>query len=228
MKRRQNSEPTSDFLDRWIDFTKWPLGILFAIMLPSSLFATALLVRELLTPSPSFLMFAAGAGGYFLFARWLDRLPIMGTFFSTLEHELTHAFVALLTLHRVVSLRSSWRNGGHVRFIGRGNWLIMLAPYFLPTISLLLIPFFVLAPTPIRQVFAALLGISWGYHAWSTVRETHRGQTDLQRAGWIFSWLFLPTANLITMMGTLAIASSGLTGARVFLWNCLPFSWLGN
>jgi len=221
MKRAGRQQSKSEILDRFIDLAKWPVGLLALALLPTTVWASLrVIIGEF--PSSRYLAFIAGAGGYILLARWLSRVRIFGTFFSTLEHELTHALVAVLTFHRVLSIRSSWRNGGHIRILGRGNWLITIAPYFLPTISVLLLPVVWFAPFPTRFVILFAYGASWGYHAWSTVQESHRGQTDLKKVGWIFCWVFLPTANLVTMVGTFAFAIGGWGGLKEFLLNCVP------
>ena len=42
-----------------------------------------------------------------------------------------------------------------------------------------------------------LLGVTTAYHVTSTWTETHRQQSDLQFTGFLFAWMFLPTANLV-------------------------------
>ena len=54
------------------------------------------------------------------------------TLILTLEHEITHALFAIVTFHRVTGLRATAFRGGQVRFVGEGNWLITVAPYFFP------------------------------------------------------------------------------------------------
>ena len=224
MDRTVRRQSAAEFLDRLIEIAKWPTGLLAVIVLPTTFMSSLrVLIGEF--PSTRYLTFTVGALCYILVARWLQRIRLFGTFFSTLEHELTHAFVAILTFHPVLSIRSTWRNGGHIRILGRGNWLITIAPYFLPTISVILMPVVWLAPFPFSIGAVAAQGVSWGYHVWSTVHETHRGQSDLKKVGWIFSWIFLPTANLISMVGILAFAVGGWAGLRTFLVNCIP--WIG-
>jgi hypothetical protein len=58
-----------------------------------------------------------------------------------MEHELTHAFFAWITLVPVVELRTSdvtmQSDDGGVRHVVHewGNWLISISPYFFPTVS---------------------------------------------------------------------------------------------
>ena len=134
----------------------------------------------------------------------------------TLEHESTHALFAVLTLHRIVGFRASMGRGGEVRFTGRGNWLIAVAPYFFPTVALLLFLLAYLLPFPGLPWQGFLLGVALGYHIVSTARETHRDQTDLKQLGLTFCWLFLPAANLAVVGLLVSFAHAGSDGTS--LW----------
>ncbi|HIF35026.1 MAG TPA: hypothetical protein EYG57_09020 [Planctomycetes bacterium] len=223
MNRSNRRQLVAGILDRLIEFSKWPTGLVCLLMLPTTVWASFLLILKIVRPTPEFIAFSLGVVTYVVVARWLERIRIFGTFFSTLEHELTHGLVATLTFHRVLSIRSTWRSGGHITIEGQGNWWITLSPYFLPTVSLLLLPMIVISPWPVRWGVLGLQGVSWAYHVWSTIRETHRHQSDIKKVGWLFAFIFLPTANLVTMMGVLAFASDGIERCRDFLVDCLPW-----
>jgi hypothetical protein len=62
-----------------------------------------------------------------------------------------------------------------------------------------------------------LLGIALGYHFVSTYRETHREQTDLKVLGSMFSWMFLPAANLLMVGFLIAFAHNGMDGVKEWL-----------
>ena len=133
------------------------------------------------------------------------------TFFLTLEHELTHALFAWCTFHRVIDLQVTLTKGGQISFHGRGNWLIALAPYFWPTISLTLMAIAWLLPEPLQDVGQALIGASFAWHVTSTIREIHPAQTDIGKAGKLFSLLFLPVANMLAVGSLLSFAHGGLS-----------------
>ena len=137
-------------------------------------------------------------------------------FFATLEHELTHALFAWATFHRVIGFRATLRSGGHIRYVGRGNWLIAVAPYFFPTISLLVNV--VLSWLPGRHLVlgSAVLGVTVAYHALSTWSETHRHQSDLREAGMLFCLLFLTAANA-RVFGLLLSYAGGLRSLTAHL-----------
>lgn len=162
---------------------------------------------------------AWGAGGYFALWLFLLRHPFTGSYFSTFEHELTHALFAWTTLHRVTGLTVTWRDGGACQYEGSGggNWLIAIGPYWFPTLvwpPLLLTPIMDPGTHPLMN---GLTGVAIAYHLTSTWRETHRNQPDLKQTSWAFAGMFLPTANLLVYGAVLLIATMGFDAALAFL-----------
>lgn len=197
------------WIDRILNLFKWPVAALAVVVLPGTVLALAAWFgRTLSNPGPVW-SFALGMAGYLLVYRLLLRRLPLGSFFSTLEHELTHALFALLTLHRVVGLRATWQNGGRVSIRGQGNWLILIAPYFFPLPCLLVALAWLVVPERYVGAVNVLFGATLAWHIVSTWREFHAEQSDLKTVGWFFSVLFLPTANLL-MLG--AVASYALHG----------------
>jgi len=156
------------------------------------------------------------AGFAVLWSRWLGKSKL-GSFLITLEHELTHAMFALLTLHPIVGFRASLRRGGHVRFAGKGNWLIVSAPYFFPSAAILLFLLAYFLPFASLPWQSLLLGVALTYHVVSTLRETHRDQQDLGLLGNTFCWMFLPAANLAVMGLLVSFAHTGTDGLTQWL-----------
>ncbi len=221
---------------------KWPLALVFLILLPGvamamwsvvtglfeggvievlsdafmSLFGLAS-EKSILGSEESIAAFILGAGGYVLAWLVLFRRHFAGSFFSTLEHEITHAVVALATLHPVTSIRATWDGGGSMSYTGGDNWLITIAPYFLPTLSIgLIIGLYGFLDSDASWP-AAVLGVTIAYHVTSTWLETHAQQTDLQEVGFPFSFLFLPTANLLCYGLLITFARKGFDGIAAFL-----------
>jgi hypothetical protein len=132
------------------------------------------------------------------------------SFFSTFEHELTHAVFAWLCFHKVTRFEASDGKNrssdlGNQNYLGAvwhtgNNWLISIAPYFSPT---LLLPFYLVALLNPPPVFLVLVGMICAYHITSTYRETGLHQTDLKRVGYLFSFMFLPAANLIIYVASI-------------------------
>ncbi len=122
--------------------------------------------------------------------------PRVVSYLTTLEHELTHILVGLLFLIRPVSIRVTATKGGEVVLTG-SNICITLAPYFLPTLSFLLLPFAWLASNKAERILLAVLGASVVYHLLSTWSEVGIVQSDFRKAGMLQSLWLIPVANLI-------------------------------
>ena len=153
---------------------------------------------QLTTNLPYLWFFLAGCGGYLLlWAALLRRFSI--TWFSTFEHELTHALFALLTFNKVTALKATLRKGGHIEYEGTAHWLIHCGPYFFPTLNVLLLIPMAFVPDEALPWMYAGQGLAMGYHLVSTYHETHRNQKDLQLAGYVFCVAFLPFANLLSL-----------------------------
>lgn len=207
----------SQHVDRVVNWLKWPAAVLAVLLLPNSVQASLELVRKIVAEPKPVLPLLGGLGLY-VFLWWrLFRRAIFGSFLPTLEHEVTHAVFALATLHKVTGLRATWRSGGHVSYQGTGNWLITIAPYFFPTICLIILTTSMLLPTALLSPVGALMGATIGYHITSTFRETHAGQSDLKKVGWLFGLLFLPTANIISYGVLLSFCYGGTPLLSSFL-----------
>ena len=124
-------------------------------------------------------------------------------FLTTFEHETTHLLVGLLFFKKPVGFQVSAGEGGMVTLAG-GNFLITLAPYFLPTIPLLLLVFPPLLKRELMRPFLFLFGFATSYQILSTWQEFGFRQPDIDSAGIIFSLLFLPVANLVFLGSLLA------------------------
>jgi hypothetical protein len=184
-------------LDRILAVLKWPVAFTALVFLPGLVLALVEVVRAIARAPQPCLAFLAGAG--ICAAVWylLFRRRTVGNFIVVLEHEFTHALFAWLTFHRVVGFRATLRRGGHVRYTGRGNWLISIAPYFVPTLSIVAIAVLNWLPGRYLTYGSAALGATFAYHLLSTWSETHRHQTDLQEVGLVFSAVFLLGANAL-------------------------------
>ena len=147
-------------------------------------------------------------------------MPRVVSYLTTLEHELTHILVGLLFLIRPVSIRVTATQGGEVVLTGSNIW-ITLAPYFLPTISFLVLPFAWLAGSKGERFLLMLLGASVVYHLLSTWSEIGVVQSDFRKAGILQSLWLLPVANLICygmILAFIADASGGIVSFTATGW----------
>jgi hypothetical protein len=185
--------PIARILDRLLGLLKWPVAIVALVLAPGLVYALYFVLRGVASAPHACVPFLVGAAVYSIVWFVLDKHRI--GFWATLEHELTHALFAWATFHRVVGFRATMRSGGHIRYLGRGNWLIAIAPYFFPTLSLIAIAVLTWAPGHHLVLGGGVLGVTVAYHALSTWSETHRHQTDLREVGWLFCVPFLISAN---------------------------------
>jgi hypothetical protein len=196
--------PIARALDRLLGLLKWPVGLAALIFLPGFVYALYFVVRGIAEHPGNCVPFLLGAGGYVVFFVAIAGRRI--GFWTILEHEVTHALFAWATFHRVVGF-SAMRSGGHVRYIGRGNWLIAIAPYFFPTFTLLVIATLTMLPPKHLNAGSVVLGVGVAHHVLSTWTETHRHQADLREVGWLWSWMFLPSINAFTLGIVLSFAA---------------------
>lgn len=161
-----------------------------------------------------FMVFAVGFMAFLIFWRIFKRhLQVVCTF----EHEITHLIFGLLFFKLPKGFKVTLHEGGHVKLAG-SNFLIYLAPYFFPTVSYFLLLFLFFIPSDYLNIFYGFLGASLAFHLVSTWTELHLKQTDLQKAGIIFSFVFLPVANLI-FYGALIVLIFGKTEDFLQFWS---------
>lgn len=109
-----------------------------------------------------------------------------------------------------------------------GDEVIGLAPYFLPTLTLLSLAVRPVVPPAWSTAFQVWLGATIGYHGWSTVHELRANfsaawfpsavtgelvQTDIGRRGRVYSAIFIGAGTLGAYGLSLAILLGGRHGA---------------
>ena len=144
--------------------------------------------------------------------------PATWSYLETLEHEMAHLLVGLLFLKIPVGLRVSAHEGGEVRQIGLGTtgytW-VTLAPYFFPTVSILVLAFAYFADLNSKTLLA-ILGWTTAFHLVTNWSETSFRQPDLRKAGLLKTLLILPVMNLICYGSVLAFVAGGAKGFGAF------------
>jgi hypothetical protein len=123
-------------------------------------------------------------------------------------HELTHVMAAWIFESRVQRFRVSSR-GGHV-LLSDVNFIIALAPYFVPLYALCIalcygvLLWFFDAP-PLRLAFLLLLGAAYAFHITLTGHALQTEQTDITSQGWLFSIVVIWLGNLAVLIPGLAM-----------------------
>ncbi len=200
-------------LDKIINFFKWPVAIWLFCSLPA-------FFKSLDAFKFTEWRYVAMATGFFMF--FIGRSFMDGpsrTSMEVLAHELTHAFFALITFHKVKGIRINPDDtGGTMSFEGEGNWLIVIGPYFFPLyclFAMIAISIYTMfAPT---NLFLSLfLGFFTGFHFDMVGSQIHEKQTDLPKVGYKFCAVFLLPANLWMIGSVLAFNSKGWDGVVIY------------
>ena len=135
-------------------------------------------------------------------------------FLSTLEHELTHAAVALVFLRPPKSLHVTEEGGGYLT-LSEGNWFIGLAPYAVPLYAsaVLLLGCFVREPWGARCATASAL--LYGAFLSELLKSIHPKQTDLVCRGYLQSvvWVMLFQILLLCFSLDMAVGNWSWGGA---------------
>jgi hypothetical protein len=205
--------PIARVLDGLLAILKWPIAIVALVLAPGLVYASYFVVRGVLSAPSSCVPFAVGAVAVVVLWVALESRRT-GAWWTTVEHELTHALFAWATFHRVVGFVAALRSGGHIRYNGRGNWAIAIAPFFFPTLSLAAIVVLTIAPRHPLWVGGFVLGVTVAYHVLSTWSKSLRHHADLRECGWLFSTVFLIAANAFVFGLVIAYACGqrSLTG----------------
>ena len=212
----------SSIIDKCIDLLKVPVAIIMLLILVPSFQLDFMLVKKMMNMH-YVLNFFLPMGVVIIF--FLIMPGLSGSFFAIAEHELTHMLFAVLTLHKPKGLDIDQDVGGSFSFVGKGNWLIALAPYFFPTFTFVLMAGlvgYVAIYGKLPDYHLILFGIFIGYHLIVTLFEIHPKQTDFEVAGPIFSICFIPGANLLIYGMLFAYLQKGWLGMLAYyvqLWH---------
>ena len=200
-------------IDNFVNLLKWPIAIWLFCSLPAffkSLDAFSFSSWRYVAMGVGFFMFFIGRG----FMDSSSRVSM-----EVLAHELTHAFFALITFHKVKGIKINQDDtGGTMSFEGEGNWLIIIGPYFFPLYCLFSM-FFISVYTmfaPMNLILNLILGFFVGFHFDMVGSQIHEKQTDLPKVGYPFCAVFLLPANLWMIGSVLAFNSKGWEGVWLY------------
>ncbi len=196
-------------MDRFIELLKWPVAVYMLVSLPAY-------IQSLAYFKFASLQYLVLGGGFFLFfiARSMMDSSVKVNM-EILAHEMTHAFFAFITFHKLKGIRIEGDNsGGEMAFEGEGNWLIIIAPYFFPLFGLVYLIIFSLYTSFVSTslFLNGILGYFIGYHLDTVGSQIHEKQTDLPKVSYKFCAMFLPSANLWAVGSMLAFNSKGWAG----------------
>lgn len=202
-------------LSKIIDFLldrvlKWPIAILIIVFYYDIALVFFASFEKLIAQETS--IYLLGMFTCLIVIRHRSNFDI---YWQTVEHEMAHAIVGLMCLkkinefkvHKTFAEAGNDPNGfrGYVRFSTEVNWVIYLAPYFLPTLTLLLALIYFLPIGEYRIILDFFIGFSIGFHlrtnwvelGWNWNPAMPSGYTDITAVGKVFSFIVLPALNMI-------------------------------
>lgn len=225
-QRSLKSDYTSDAMiskqiDRLVERTKWPAAGMAVATLPFTIYAWGNLLNQCPTYPGYSTMFGIGVFLFVLLARTTIAQSAFAIRFIELERDLTQSVLALAMLHPVVGYGKNENKGSRVRWLGRGNWVMLAAPYFVPTATIVL---WLVSLILFQSLRCLVLGFGVSYHMVAVMIQCQTGTSELRRLGRKFCWMFLPAINLLVAGCIAAFALNGFTGVGDFLidWISLP------
>ena len=150
-------------------------------------------------------------------------------YFSTFEHELTHNIWALLFFKKPRGFHVNTDGSGLFEWSGSTGLLskvfILLSPYFFPTITMFLIILSLIIKDEFISIYILVIGMSFGYHIVSSIKEMHLGQTDITENGNFTSFNIIILMNLIMNGLVIAFINNGSKGIGEFFTNSYLYGY---
>jgi len=185
------------------DVVKWPLAIILLYFSQDILYSFLKSFQLLLTPQS--ITFLIGASLFFFLGFTLNYRS-KAERFLTFEHELAHAIFCFLTFKSNISIDMNPPEegvAGMCRYSGGSNWLITLAPYFFPTLTIFISCLYLLPFPFIFPLLDVCVGYSIAYHLKTNFVEfsnailSKRETSDLVKVGKLYSCIIIPIFNLV-------------------------------
>ena len=166
-----------------------------------------------LLATQSFGCFAAGVILFGILYLIIPQKALMILY--VLGHEVTHAIWVWIFGGKVADHFHVSQEGGHV-LTDRVNTWIILAPYFFPIYSVLVVTLYGAASlaadlSQFRWVLFLLLGLTLAFHLVFTCLLILKGQPDLHYGGTFFSLMVIYLINLMVITGLLLVTSRIVT-----------------
>jgi len=232
-QRNLKSDYTSDAMiskqiDRLVERTKWLAAGIAVATLPFTIYAWGNLLNQCSTYPVYSTMFVIGVFLFVLLARTTLAQSSFAIRLIGLERNLTQSVFAFAMSRQVVGYGKNQNQGSRVGWLGRGNWVMLAAPYFVPTATIVL---WLLSLILFQSLRSLVLGFGVSYHLVAVLIQCKIGSSELRRLGRKFCWMFLPAINLLVAGCIAAFALNGFTGVGDFLmdWIRLPrwiLDWL--
>jgi len=150
-------------------------------------------------------------------------------------HELTHALSTWLCGGRVQRFKVT-QEGGQV-VVSKTNFLIALAPYFVPLYALIVVAVFwagnSLWAWGVQSVwFHLLLGAAYAFHLTLTWHILQTRQTDITGQGYIFSAVVIFIGNVLVLLLAIPVLTQRVALFTAFSWwvadSVTGVAWIAN
>jgi hypothetical protein len=141
-------------------------------------------------------------------------------FLEFLEHELGHTIIALLHFYDVKVLLVN-TEGGLIAYQGPSNFLVALAPYFLPVFTIPLVIVKPLIFSSVHNIFDFLIGFTLAFHYLALLKEFRFRQPDIQTTGPVFSLVLTVTLNVIFLVIILSVVLGSFPSIRSYFENAI-------
>ena len=186
---------------------KWPFAMICIVLLPPATLQLFHQITPLLHSLTFKSYFMYGFFGFFVILSVFSHF--MFNLFMPFEHEISHGIFVTLTFNKVTALKV-FEEGGKIEYQGTSNWLILLAPYFFPTVALFVAIGTGFLDPKWKSWGQFWLGVSIAYQLFSTLVETELRQPDLIQSGIPFSVMTLPFLNVLSYSLLTAYLTGGL------------------
>ena len=102
---------------------------------------------------------------------------------------------------------------------------ILLSPYYFPTITMFLIILSLIIKDKFISIYFLVIGMSFGYHIVSSIKEMHLGQTDITENGCFTSFNIIILINLIMNGLVIAFINNKSKGIGKFFTNSYLYGY---
>ena len=160
-------------------------------------------------------------GGVLLFSLIFVK---QSSFIAILKHELCHNLFAILTFRKPTGLHVTAGKGGEFQHEGKTNFLMILAPYFFPLLSSIMM-LISLLNIQSHNLFLALLGATAAFDLSTALKDMHPRQTDLRKYGLFFSYCFILLAVLIFYGMVMAYVTGGYGASGHYFIEGIAQAW---
>ena len=185
------------FMNTFLKYIKYPVAILSVLTFYPMLMALIQMIGKTFSEDIALYFLAPIVG---MMVIWGIVPGLNGSALTIFAHEFTHMLAAILTGHKPKGMSIMPDKGGSFSYQGKGNWLITIAPYFFPTFPFLWMLgglWFKYQGQPFPTWYIMTFGALVGYHIVSNFYQIHSEQTDFKKAGYLFSAMFIPGANIL-------------------------------